>query len=92
MEIDVQSFVVATAEGLLHECRVGVGGPAVVYGPGCRDEFEGDVGGAIEAGEDGDLGRGFYQQQELKKRGREGGRSGESCTWAVIMAVRTLGG
>lgn len=55
LEVDVESLVAAAAQGLLHEGRVGVGGPAVVYAPGGRDEFEGDVGGAVEAGEDGDL-------------------------------------
>lgn len=59
MEIYVQRIIAAAAEGLLHQCRVGVGGPAVVHGPGGRDEFEGDAGGAVEAGEDGDLGARF---------------------------------
>lgn len=98
MEIDVQSFVVATAEGLLHECRVGVGGPAVVYGPGCRDEFEGDVGGAVEAGEDGDLGEGFLSTTRVEEK-REGRRKergevylgsdhgGPHAGWVVILLV-----
>ena len=61
LEVDVEGFVVAAAEGLLHLYRVGVGGPAVVYAPGRRDEFEGDAGGAVEAVEDGDLGVWFRQ-------------------------------
>lgn len=55
LEVDVEGFVVAAAEGLLHRGRFGVGGPAVVYAPAGRDEFEGDAGGAVEVGEDGDL-------------------------------------
>lgn len=55
LEVEVQGLVAAAAEGALHRGRGGVRGPGVVDGPGRRDEFEGDAGGAVEAGEDGDL-------------------------------------
>ena len=56
LEVEVEGAVAAAAEGLLHAGGVGVGGPAVVDGPGCRGEAEEDAGGAVEGGEDGDLG------------------------------------
>lgn len=55
LEVEVEGAVAAAAEGLLHQGRVGVRGPAVVHAPGRRDEFEGDAGWAVEAGQDGDL-------------------------------------
>ena len=56
LEVDVEGFVVAAAEGLLHRGGGGVGGPGIVDGEGGGDEVEGDAGGAVEAVEDGDLG------------------------------------
>ena len=58
LEVDVQGLVAAAAQGLLHRRRFGVRGPAVVDGPGRRDESEADARGAVEAVEDGDLGAG----------------------------------
>ena len=70
LEVDVERLVAAAAEGLLHLCRVGVGGPAVVDAPGGRDEFEGDAGRAVEAGEDGDLGVRLFVNKDIKRRRR----------------------
>ena len=58
LEIDVEGGVGAAAEGLLHGGGGGVGGPGVVDGPGCGDEAKAYAGGAVEGGEDGDLGVG----------------------------------
>lgn len=93
LEVEVQGLVVAAAEGALHRGRLGVGGPGVVDGPGRRDELEGDAGGAVEAGEDGDLaGLWVFCQFHKKSGGRGGGMGGKRSTWLETMAVRTLDG
>ena len=93
LEVEVQGLVVAAAEGVLHRGRFGVRGPGVVDGPGRRDELEGDAGGAVEAGEDGDLAGWWVFCQFHKKSGGRGGGMGEKgSTWLETMEVRTLDG
>ncbi len=69
LEVEVQGFVVAPAQGLLHGGRGGVGGPGVVDVVGARDQLEGDAGGAVEGGEDGDLEGGFVSGCDWREEG-----------------------
>lgn len=73
LEVDVEGFVVAAAEGLLHGGRGGVGRPGVVDGEGGGDEVEGYPGGAVEAVEDGDLVGGNGVVSLMEGGGKRGG-------------------